>query len=204
MSCPALARTVAAILAALAASQAFAGPEDDLSACRTLTDPAERLACYDRLAGHTAAPAPAAAKPPAAGQPSAPASTLPAAPPPPAASAAPAAVAPASPAARGAAQAGAAASPAPAAPAAASFGSYQAEHPAAPPVPRALTTRVTAMGKTIDGRPTVTFEGGALWLLDEVDPLLAVGDTVTVRRGVLGSFLLETPSKRLHHVRRIR
>jgi hypothetical protein len=60
------------------------------------------------------------------------------------------------------------------------------------------------MGKTIDGRPTVTLEGGALWLLDEADPLLAVGDTVTVSRGVLGSFLLETSTKRLHHVRRIR
>ena len=96
------------------------------------------------------------------------------------------------------------ASPAAAAPAAASFGSYQEEHPAAPQAAPTLTTRVTAMGKTIDGRPTVTFEGGALWLLDEVDPLLAVGDTVTVSRGVLGSFLLETPGKRLHHVRRIR
>ena len=192
MRCCALARAVAAILAALPASQAFAGPEDDLSACRALTDPAERLACYDRLAGHTAAPAPAATKPPAA------------APPSPAASAAPAAVVPASPAARAAGQAGATAGPAAAAPAAASFGSYQEEHPATPQAAPTLTTRVTAMGKTIDGRPTVTFEGGALWLLDEVDPLLAVGDTVTVRRGLLGSFLLETPSKRLHHVRRIR
>jgi len=205
MRCCALARAVAAILAALPASQAFAGPEDDLSACRALTDPAERLACYDRLAGRTAAPAPAPTKPPAAGQPSAPSSTaLPAAPPSPAASAAPAAVVPASPAARAAGQAGATASPAAAAPAAASFGSYQEEHPATPQAAPTLTTRVTAMGKTIDGRPTVTFEGGALWLLDEVDPLLAVGDTVTVSRGVLGSFLLETPGKRLHHVRRIR
>ena len=198
MRCSALARAVAAILAALPASQAWAAPEDDLSACRALTDPAERLACYDRLAGHSAAPAPAATESPAAALPS------PAAPPSPAASAAPAAVVPASPAARAAGQAGATASPAAAAPAAASFGSYQEEHPAAPQAAPTLTTRVTAMGKTIDGRPTVTFEGGALWLLDEVDPLLAVGDTVTVSRGVLGSFLLETPGKRLHHVRRIR
>jgi hypothetical protein len=63
---------------------------------------------------------------------------------------------------------------------------------------------VIAMGKTIDGRPTVTLEGGALWLLEEVDPLLAVGDTVTIKRGVFGSFLLETSTQRLHHVRRIR
>jgi hypothetical protein len=66
-----------------------------------------------------------------------------------------------------------------------------------------LTVRVIKLGKTIDGRPTVTLEGGALWLLDEKDPLLEVGDTVTISRGFLGSFLLETPTKRLHHVRRI-
>jgi hypothetical protein len=60
------------------------------------------------------------------------------------------------------------------------------------------------LGKTIDGRPTMTLEGGALWLLDEKDPLLAVGDTVAISRGLLGSFLMETPTKRLHHVRRIR
>jgi hypothetical protein len=60
------------------------------------------------------------------------------------------------------------------------------------------------MGKTIDGQPTVTLEGGALWLLDEVDPLLAVGDTITIKRGVFGSFLLETATRRVHHVRRIR
>jgi hypothetical protein len=90
--------------------------------------------------------------------------------------------------------------------AAASFGLYSAEHPAAatPAVPQTLSARVTALGKTIDGLPTVTLEGGALWLLDERDPLLAAGDTVTISRGVLGSFLLETPTKRLHHVRRIR
>jgi hypothetical protein len=73
----------------------------------------------------------------------------------------------------------------------------------APAVPETLTVRVIALGKTIDGRPTVTLEGGALWLLDEKDPLLGIGDSVTLSRGVFGSFLLETPTKRLHHVRRI-
>jgi hypothetical protein len=84
------------------------------------------------------------------------------------------------------------------------FGSYPTEHPAAPAVAKTLSAQVVALGKTIDGFPTLTLEGGALWLLDEKDPLLAIGDTVTIRRGVLGSFLLETPTKRLHHIRRIR
>ncbi|HYM42440.1 MAG TPA: hypothetical protein VET46_06705 [Steroidobacteraceae bacterium] len=162
---------VAAALAAVAASRAFAGPQEDLAACGAIQDAAQRLACYDRLVGRPGAPTPAPAAPAAA------------------------AAAPPTPAAR------------PQAPAdAKSFGSYSAEHPSAPPVPlpQTLTVRVTELGKTLDGKPTVTLEGGAVWLLDEVDPLLAVGDTVTISRGVLGSFLLRTQSRRLHHVQRIR
>jgi hypothetical protein len=178
---PTLARALAAACAAIAASQASAGPREDLSACGAITDPAERLACYDRLAGH---PAPAAAKPSVVAPPAA----SPAKPPVPAAAAKPAPAAGQAPPAD-----------------AKSFGSYSAEHPtAAPAVAQSLSARVIALGKTIDGRPTVTLEGGALWLLDERDPLLDVGDTVTLSRGALGSFLLETPTRRLHHVRRIR
>lgn len=209
-----LARAVAAALAAIAASAASAGPQEDLSVCGAIADSAERLACYDRLAGRPAAPAPkpATAVPsPAASSttPSAtasPAAASPAASPAAPSPAAPTAVAvPAPPATAAPALPGTAAKPATPAADASSFGSYSAEHPdAAPVVPQSLNARVTALGKTIDGRPTLTLEGGALWLLDEVDPLLAVGDTVTIRRGVLGSFLLETPTRRLHHVRRIR
>jgi hypothetical protein len=187
-----LARAVAAACAALAASQAFAGPQEDLSACGAIADPSVRLACYDRLAGRPATPSPAA--PPAPAAAAAPAAS----------SAAPSAVAaPRSPSPPAPAQAGAAAKPAAPAADAKSFGSYAAEHRTAPAVPATLTVRVIKLGKTIDGRPTVTLEGGALWLLDEKDPLLDVGDTVTISRGLLGSFLLETPTKRLHHVRRI-
>jgi hypothetical protein len=122
----------------------------------------------------------------------------------PAAAAPPASAAAASAPPAPAAQSGAAAKPVAGAAAATSFGSYSAEHPkTAPALPQTLSARVTAMGKTIDGRPTVTLEGGALWLLDEVDPLLTVGDTVKISRGTFSSFLLETPTKRLHHVRRI-
>jgi hypothetical protein len=213
-----LARAVAAGLAAIAASAASAGPQEDLSVCGAIADSAERLACYDRLAGRPAAPQPAAAAP--AAPPAAPAALAPTAPgavAPPATAAKPAtpattapappatAAKPATPATTAPAPPATAAKPATPAADAGSFGSYSAEHPnAAPGVPQSLNARVTALGKTIDGRPTLTLEGGALWLLDEVDPLLAVGDTVTIRRGLLGSFLLETPTSRLHHVRRIR
>jgi hypothetical protein len=187
-----LARAVAVVFAALAASQASAGPPEDLSACGAIPDPTERLACYDRLAGRSAAPVPLAPK------------TSTAVPPLPASPASPATVAvPVSPP-PAPAQTGAAARPAAPAAEAKSFGAYSAEHPTAPEVPQSLTVRVTALGKTIDGRPTMTIEGGALWLLEEKDPLLAIGDTVSISRGLLGSFLLETPTRRLHHVRRIR
>ena len=164
------ARALAGALATIAASAASAGPLEDLSACGTIADPTERLACYDRIAGRPAAPAASAAPTRASPAPGGPAVVA----------------KPAAPAAD-----------------ARSFGSYPVEHPAVPAVPQTLSVRVAALGKTIDGRPTVTFDGGALWLLDEADPLLAVGDTVTVRRGSLGGFLLETPTRRLHHVRRI-
>ena len=176
-----LAAAVAATLAAVATSRTFAGPQEDLAACGAIQEAAQRLACYDRLAGRPAAAAPARPAAQPAPPPAGAAAAAPAAPP----------VTPA-PSQR----------PAPAD--SRSFGSYSAEHPAAPPVPQVLTAKVTELGKTIDGKPTVTLEGGALWLLDEADPLLAVGDTVTLSRGTLGSFLLRTQSKRLHHVQRIR
>jgi hypothetical protein len=51
---------------------------------------------------------------------------------------------------------------------------------------------------------TVTLDGGALWeLVDDSDPLLAVGDTVTIKRAALGSYLMSTPTKRTHRVRRL-
>jgi hypothetical protein len=51
---------------------------------------------------------------------------------------------------------------------------------------------------------TVTLEGGQLWELDDADPLLAVGETVSISRAALGSFLMETSTKRTHRVRRLR
>ena len=49
----------------------------------------------------------------------------------------------------------------------------------------------------------MTLDNGALWELDDSDPLLAVGDVVTIRRAALESFILETPSKRRHRALRL-
>jgi len=143
--------------------------------CAALASDAERLACYDRLAGHAAVPAPAAKPGTATPAPAAPA-TAPAL--------APAAAAES---------------------AKSTFGLYEAEHPKPPPaasVP-SMTARVLALGQDSRGRRTVALEGHQLWELDVDDPLLAVGDVVTIRRATFGSFLLTTPSKRVHRARRL-
>ena len=54
------------------------------------------------------------------------------------------------------------------------------------------------------GRMTVSLEGGAVWELDDADPLLAVGETVTITRAAFGSYIMHTPRHRTHRVRRLR
>jgi len=183
-------------VSAAGADTAATVPPSSLHACAILTDSAERLACYDQLAEHAAnsdaapvAPAPAAATTATAAAP-APAPARAAVSAPPAGGTTAGSAAPAS----------AAAAPPPKQ----SFGLYAAEHPSAPAVAQALDDRVVATGAGASGRMTVTLASGALWELDDADPLLAVGDVVSIRRAALGSFLLETPTKRTHRVRRLR
>jgi hypothetical protein len=85
-----------------------------------------------------------------------------------------------------------------------SFGLYTAEHPAAPKVETLITAKVISIGISSSGRSTVALEGNQVWELDSADPVLANGDTVTVKRGTLGSFILTTAAGRLHRVHRIR
>jgi hypothetical protein len=188
---------------ACAAQPAATAASPPLAACADITDSAARLACYDRLAGRGAAPAGprAPAVPPQPGGAQAAAATVPTAVAPvpttaPAPAAAPGSIAATAPTSRGAA------APAPSSPQ--SFGLYGAEHPRPPPVTPALEARIAALGKSAGDHMTVTLDGGALWeLLDDSDPLLAVGDTVTIKRAALGSYLMSTPTKRTHRVRRL-
>ncbi len=168
-----------------AAQPALTISQSALRACASLAVDADRLACYDRLAGRAVPVAPTHG----------------------AAAVAPAAAAP--PPALAAPTAGAAAAAAPAAaapPPKESFGLYEAEHPKPPPAPTApsLEARVAALGNTASGRMTVSLEGGAVWELDDSDPLLAVGESVTITRASFGSYMMHTPSKRTHRARRLR
>jgi hypothetical protein len=86
-----------------------------------------------------------------------------------------------------------------------SFGLYSVEHPAPPPTVEALiTAKVISLGSNSKGHATVTLEGDQVWELDTADPVLAAGQTVTVKRGTLGSFILTTAAGRLHRVHRVR
>lgn len=86
-----------------------------------------------------------------------------------------------------------------------SFGLYSVEHPAPPPATESLiSAKVISLGSNSRGHSTVTLEGDQIWELDSADPVLAAGETVTVKRGTLGSFILTTAAGRLHRVHRIR
>jgi hypothetical protein len=182
-----------AILAACAAGGALAEDPTGLAQCSSIANTAERLACYDRLAGRASAKAP----------PSSPAAAAPAAPP---VSAAPVSAAPVS-------AAPPAATPVPAGASTANdFGLSKVQKERAdgaasssPAAIKSITARVTGFRKGPSGRPRVLFDNGQTWEYEEDgDYLLAVGDSVTIRRASLGSFLLVTPSKLVHRVRRIR
>jgi hypothetical protein len=172
-----------AILAACAAGGALAEDPNGLTQCSSISNTAERLACYDKLAGRASAKAP----------PSSPAAAAPAA--------APVSAAPA------------AATPVPAGVSTANdFGLSKVQKERAdgaasgsPAEIKSITARVTEFRKGPSGRPRVLFDNGQTWEYEEDgDYLLAVGDSVTIRRASLGSFLLVTPSKLVHRVRRIR
>jgi hypothetical protein len=67
-----------------------------------------------------------------------------------------------------------------------------------------ITARVSGFSHSKLGKIQAELDNGQAWELDEADPLLAPGDPVTIRRATLGSYLLVTPSKRSHRVRRTR
>jgi len=156
-------------------------PMSALKKCAAIDAIAERVNCYDQLAERPAAfqrpasaPSTAASLPPPVSSPS----TVTSAP-------APAATPPAAPKE--------------------SFGLYAVEHPAAPPAKvTAITAKVVSLGIGASGHPIVTLEGDQVWEMDAGDPVLKNGDTVKIERALLGSFMMTTPSGRIHRLHRLR
>jgi hypothetical protein len=147
--------------------------------CSQLWDDDLRLTCYDKAFGK---PVPPPAESAAAAAPAAVASVVAAAP--------PAAASAAAPAIAATAIAPAAAVVAPAA------------APAAVPAPAkvkesdSVTTTVTALSYTLDGRFRATLENGEVWQQLELHPRIPLksGDRVTLRKAALGSHQLVLPS----------
>ena len=179
-------------------------PVADLSRCAAVADRDERLTCYDGLATRYARPAKAGAttankvSPTEASPISAPASASTAA------AFAPATRAPA--AAPAPAFAPATVAKGPAVESKADFGLTAAQkrkESDEPAKAQAIDGVVTGFGMSSNGRPLVRLDNVQAWELDQADPLLSVGDKVIIRRATLGSFLLTTPTKRVHRVRRL-
>jgi hypothetical protein len=175
-----------ALLCAITVAWADSPPAESsgLLHCAAIAAPAARLACYDALAGR--APDPAAAT----ADLSAPAATH-------------QAPAHASPAAANAQAALAAAAADPA-----NFGLDMAHVERVPGAPTSVRGEVKSVtqGGGAGGRGTVQLDNGQVWQFTEsgADGRVRVGDTVTIKRAALGSYLLVPPSKRSFHVRRIR
>jgi hypothetical protein len=176
------------VLLGISGTAAAADPVADISRCAAVADRDARLACYDDLGsryskGQSAAPVKSATP-----------ATSPAA-----VKSAPAA-APTMPVAKSAA------APAPTEPRA-DFGLTPNQKPKDPEAPKkliAIEGVVSGFGRTPTGHQVVRVDNSQSWeLLEDTDPLLTPGDKVTIRRALLGSFILSTPSGREHRVKRL-
>jgi len=164
-----------ALLALVAASACSAVSAAETHACAGIVDDARRLACYDHAFGKPAPqPAPGATASGAAATPATVAAT---------------------------------ASPPPQ-----EFGfkrgeleRQKSEDEKPPGAADSLSAKVTAV-ESREGRFTITLDNGQTWSQSETNSRvqLAAGDAVTVRRALLGSYLLTGPQGIATRVRRVR
>lgn len=177
----------------------------DLARCAAMPAADARLACYDSLSPPSAGTAPpaAAAVQGAVAVPATPSPAAPAA----AASASAPATAPAPVRAAAPAPASAPVPAAAPAPAAAddprNFGLTPAQVRATPPGPQSIQARVTKISRNRFGSAYLVLDNGQTWSYTDEDSRVGPGDLVTIKRAMLGSFLMITPSKRSYHVERV-
>ena len=166
--------TCGLLVLAASSSLASAAGTETPQQCARISEDASRLACYDRIFRATTAPG---------------------------ASVDAAAVA------SGVAVAGAAASNPQQ-----DFGLTEATKRALDPerakieMPESVTGKVTAVGHRPTGELVVTLANGQVWLQIDSDSRakVGVGQTVTIKKASLGSYLLIGPDKRATRVRRIK
>lgn len=170
----------------------------ELARCHALDAKDARLSCYEALT--EAALAASASVGPTAHDAGAPGAY---------AAGAPTAGASAAPAGQTAPAAGAAAAPAhpvdPNDPA--NFGLSRRQLEAHPSGSSGLTSIKTGVSQITEDRRhniTVVLDNGQTWVFIEPEPRLRPGDTVTIKRASLGSFLMLTPSRRSYRVERVK
>jgi hypothetical protein len=186
---------------------------DELARCRAMSAGDQRLACFDGLA--TAALARAANSTPAGSAPAAPSGAgTPSAPLAASAGGTPSAVSASGAASAPATRAGApstASNPTPGSGAAAdpndpaNFGLTQHQiKPTASHGPSSVKAIVSTKTEDRYNNVTLLLDNGQTWSLTEPDPRVRPGDTITIERASLGSFLMITPSHRSYRVKRLK
>ncbi|MGO9933193.1 MAG: hypothetical protein ACLPV8_15485 [Steroidobacteraceae bacterium] len=83
------------------------------------------------------------------------------------------------------------------------FGLNAAQLHTAPQGPKSIQASVAKIYRNQIGTSYVMLDNGQTWTYVDQDGRLGPGDTVTIKRASLGSFLMVTPSKRSYHVQRV-
>jgi hypothetical protein len=184
---PVVLRAAGLLGLALSGAAAAAPSDRDMAHCASIDAPDGRLACYDNLAHRPGAataaavapaPAPLVASPARAAAPTA--ATV---------GAAPAVMSTPSPAAAAPTDTG-------------GFGLNKAQLHVAPEGPSSITALVTNVNQDARGQTYVRLDNGQTWTTTEPDLWLGPGESVTIKRATLGSFLMVTTSKHSYRVRR--
>jgi hypothetical protein len=167
----------AGLLAVTAAGAVVAAPNAELARCAAISAASERLACYDALvcAGIAAADERLACYDALTKPKSSPPQTAPAQ----------------------------ATHPETGSREPASFGLTEQHTPAEVQSPQKIKARVASLSADRHRNVTVILDNGQTWAVFEPDPVLQLGDAVTIRHAALGSYLLTTARRHSYRVQRL-
>ena len=84
-----------------------------------------------------------------------------------------------------------------------SFGLTKPAPQVTPSGPELIKARVVKVNTSQFGGVEVLLDNGQTWALNEPNEQLGTGDSVTIKRAALGSFLMTTPAKKSFRVRRL-
>jgi len=70
--------------------------------------------------------------------------------------------------------------------------------------PSSITARIASMSSDSVGHAIISLDNQQTWSVTDNDGQFSSGDTIRIKRGALGSFILLTKSNHTYHVRRLR